>query len=321
MRRALTLLLLAALPAIPARTEAGLFGRRLRVTDEPSREEPRREEAKPKPAEEPEDPFAPAKPRPEGEKPSPEGRPAREKQEGEPPREDGKVRIRPIEMAKPEKDVPTEARMEFRLSRIDKPLAPETSALFREGWSAVLSQYAKVDGRLERLPGAPLPMRLTLRQDLGEGRWLANASWNNPGVLAWCRPGPNESQVVVVLDAPGQPGDRRSVSALRIGLVEASFVAQIPPAEGRRVTVRRQAFVETAPLADDEATRRAFQQAVESGQELRALVVQERDCRPCGGLGYVRRKVPGRIQDARDPCPGNCDHGRRKVGLELSFKP
>lgn len=326
MAQSTLLACVALLMAAESPAGGGLFGRRLRVSDEP----PRRESASPtdegqaRPSrEEPADPFAspkadkPDKPSNErGERPS--------RNEGEDPgepQEDGRVRIRPIELAKADKDLPVDTRMDFRLSRIDRPLSPETSALFREGWTAFRQQHARVEGAFERLPGAPLALSLSLRQDLGEGRWLADAAWTNTGALAWCRQGPNTGQVVVVLDATGRPGERREVSALRIGLVEASFLATIPPAEGRRVRLRRQAFVETAPLADDEPTRQAFQQAVASGKVLRAVVVQERDCRSCGGVGYLRRKIPGKIQDARDPCPGNCERGKRQVGLELTFRP
>lgn len=317
MARMLLAACLSGLLCAEASAGGGLFGRRLRPTEEPPRGESAAvsEDGKSKgPKEEPEDPFAPAKPRPPK-----AGREAPEEKEA--PAEDDRVRIRPIELAKAEKDLPVEARMDFRLSRIDKPLSPETSALFLESWKAFREQHALAEGVFERLPGAPLGLSLALRQDLGEGRWLADADWTNPGALAWCRQGPNSGQVIVVLDAPGRPAERREVTALRIGLVEASFVAAIPPAEGRRVRVRRQAFVETAPLADDEPTRRAFQAAVESGKALRALVAQARDCRSCGGVGYLRRKVPGKIQDARDPCPGGCDRGKREVGLEVTFRP
>ena len=317
MTRHLLVACLAGLVCAEAWAGGGLFGRRLRVVEEPSRGESgaQAEEGKGRPArEEPDDPFSPAKPRESGG----ESESWKEKEE---PAEDGRVRIRPIELAVAEKDLPVETRMDFRLSRIDKPLSPETSARFRQAWKAFREQHARVDGAFERLPGAPLPLSLTLRQDLGEGRWLADAAWTNPGALTWCRQGPNSGQVVVVLDATGRPGERREVAALRIGLVEASFVAAIPPAEGRRVRVRRQAFVETAPLEDDERNRQAFQEAVSAGKPLRTLVAQERDCRSCGGVGYLRRKIPGKIQDARDPCPGGCDRGRREVGLEVTFRP
>lgn len=318
MARTLVVACLACLLASDASAGGGLFGRRLRVTDEapPAEDSRSREESKPRPAakEEPEDPFAPDKPREPGRKEGASG-------EGEGKPEDGGVRIRPIEMAKAEKDLPIDGRMDFRISRIDKPLAAETSALFREAWKAFREQHALADGAFERLPGAPIRLSLSLRQDLGEGRWLADAAWTNLGALAWCKPGDNSGQVIVVLDAPGRPGERREATALRIGLVEASFVADIPPAESRRVRVRRQAFVETAPLPDDEPVRRAFQAAVESGKALRAVVVQERDCRSCGGIGYIRRKVPGKIQDARDPCPAGCDRGKREAGLEVTFRP
>lgn len=315
MSRPLLVAWVACLLASESLAGGGLFGRRLRPTEEAPRTEPRPAESSGRDKasrEEPDDPFAPAKPRESGGQPS-----SRQEEESA----DDRVRIRPIELAKAEKDLPVDTRMDFRLSRIDKPLSAETSVLFREAWKAFREQHSRVDGAFERLPGAPVALALTLRQDLGEGRWLADAAWTNAGALAWCRPGANSGQVIVVLDATGRPGERREVMALRIGLVDASFVAQIPPAEGRRVQVRRQAFVETAPLLDDEPTRQAFQDAVAAGKPLRALVPQVRDCRSCGGVGYIRRRIPGKIQDARDPCPGNCERGKREVGLEVTFRP
>jgi hypothetical protein len=300
-----------ALLTADASAGGGLFGRRLRVTDEPDRAEPAAASREvPRPGtREPEDPFSPSDP----------GR--AQEAEGEKGGDPTRVRIRPVEMAKATQDLPVETRMDFRLSRIDRPLSPETSALFLQAWAAFREQHAFLEGAFERLPGAPIPLTLVLRQDLGEGRWLADGSWNNTGALAWCRPGANTGQVIVVLDAPGVPGERRVTSALRVGLVEATFVAAIPPAEGMRVRVRRQAFVETVPLPDDESTRRAFQEAVAAGKAPVAVVVQRRDCRSCGGVGYLRRRVPGRIQDAHDPCPGACERGKREVGLEVTFRP
>jgi hypothetical protein len=318
MRRVLSLSCLTLLISLETFAGGGLFGRRLRVSEEtpPAQPAPKKSSA-----DEPEDPFAQGRPAQDERKSREHAAPSEGDKGDKPSREDGAVRIRPIEFAQAERDLPVDSRMEFRLSRIDKPLSTETSALFQTAWVSFRKQHILVEGSFERLPGAPLPLRVTLRQDLGDGRWLVDASWSNSGALAWCAPGANKAQAVVVLDAPGNPGEQRAISALRIGLVEASFVSLIPPAEGHRVRVRRQAFVESSPLPDDEVTRAAFQSAVAAGRNLKALVVQEQDCRSCGGVGYIRRKIPGKIQDARDPCPGNCERGHRQVGLEVTFRP
>lgn len=302
----------------PAEARDSLFGRRVRdggqsaETTPASPEKPAAEESRRKPAE----PDAFGKPdashqdrqRAEG-----------DKSDKEAPRDEG-VRIRPVTM---DDGVAPKERVDFRLSRIDKPLSHETSAVFREAWASFRRQNSLKDGVFTRVPQVPYSLRAKLLQDLGDGRWLVDAEWVNPGLYSWCPAGANADKAVLVLAAgEGKPGATVEVNAAHIGLVELRFDCEVPPAAGRRVTIRRHAFASVPILPDDEATRALFQQAVAAGRApVAAVIAQERECKVCGGIGYVRRPVPGRIQDERDPCPGGCEKGDRWVPVLVNFKP
>lgn len=235
------------------------------------------------------------------------------------PKDEG-VRIRPVTM---DDGVEPKERMDFQLSRIDRPLARETGAIFREAWAAFRLQNSLKDGVFTRVRQAPSSLKAKLLQDLGEGRWLVDAEWSNPGLYSWCPAGANADKAVLVLAAgEGKVGEVVEVNAAHVGLVELRFDCEIPPAAGRRVTIRRHAFASVPVLPDDEATRAAFQQAVATDKApVSVVITQVRECKVCGGLGYVRRPVPGRIQDERDPCPAGCEKGDRRVPVLVTFKP
>lgn len=239
----------------------------------------------------------------------------------EPQVPDEGVIIRPVKM---DEGVAPRDRQDFQLSRIDKPLARETSAAFREAWAIFRSQNQLADtGGFARIPQAPARLKAKLLQDLGEGRWFVEAEWDNAGQFAWCQAGDNADKAVLVLGSePAKAGDTVEVNATHVGLVELRFDCSVEPAVGRRITVRRHAFLATTPLPDDEATRTRFQQAVAAAKSpVEVVLPQVRDCKSCGGVGYIRRPVPGRIQDAHDPCPEACDHGHQRVPVLVTFKP
>lgn len=333
-RRPVIWMLLACLVGAELAGQTTLFGRRTRGLDTesgrtespmPGPEEPAAP-AKPAPAKEPDDPFA----APSG-KPDKEGKDGKrgdkDKRDKDGKRDDDKepdqgVRIRPVKLAEPARDLPVAETVEFRLSRVDKPLARETGAMFRQAWAAFRAQHRRVDDGFERLPGVTFSLRATFLQDLGEGRWLVDAAWNNPGHHAWCAPGAHATQAIVVLaDPAAKPAAPAALTVTLVGLVDARFDCAVPPAAGRRITLRRHAFLETPPLPDDAATREAFRAAVARGDKLHVVVAVERDCKACNGLGFIRRPVPGKIQDARDPCPAGCQGGSRRTATRLNFAP
>lgn len=245
-----------------------------------------------------------------------------EKSKDEPaPAEDVGVIIRPVKL---DEGIAPKERLDFQLSRIDRPLARETTAAFREAWTAFRSQNRLSDsGDFVRSPQAPAPLKAKLLQDLGDGRWFVDAEWSNAGQFSWCQAGANADKAVLVLGpAEAKVGDAVSLHAVHAGLVELRFDCAVEPAAGRRITIRRHAFLAAQPLPDDEATRARFQQAVAAGKPaVEAVVVQVRDCKACGGVGYIRRPVPGKIQDAHDPCPEACERGRQRVPVLVTFKP
>jgi len=332
------LVLLACAVTSPGRDS--LFGRRATAQDlapAPEQAEPQPKPAQPtQPAEAPGE-AADAKVGGGNDKPAPEEKPA-EKDEG--------VVIKPVKL---DAGIEVKERKDFSLSRIDKPLAHETSANFQAAWwhfraqnqlvddgsgrkvfrripQPVMPGYPDADPKGSAISGSPLAVVL-LEQDLGEGRWLAQAKWSNHGMGDWCPPGDNADKVIVLL-AEGEGrviGDRRQlvgVNFVHVGLVEARFDCKVPPADGKRITIRRHAFLAQPSLPDDDATRTAFQEAVAEGRyPAQVVVFQLRDCKVCGGVGYLRRSVPGRIQDERDPCTGGCSGGEKWVPVLLTFKP
>jgi len=218
-------------------------------------------------------------------------------------------------------------KVDFQLSRVDKPLAKETSTLFRDAWAAFRAQNQIVaDGDSKHFVRAPITiheLKAKLLQDLGDARWLVDAEWNNPGPMTWCPAGVSTDKAILVLnEGQGVIGETLTLTVAHVGLVQARFDSKVAPAAGRRITIRRHAFATLTSLQEDEATRELFQKSVAAGSPaVEAVVLINRDCKTCGALGYVRRSIPGKIQDARDPCPDKCDHGKLSVPVLLTFKP
>ncbi len=342
-RAAVVLLLVAIVAGLPAQSSS-LFGRRAGALDtEPPGAAMPPPEAPEKGKAEPDDPFA----SPGAGQPASEPRPREDgDRRGDRPRQDDRekekdggraeggdsgpdagVRIRPVEAAPPGAVVAE--RLDFRLANIGKPYAKlETAGAFSRAWLAFRHQHRLVDGKLERLPGRPLFLKGRLLQDLGEGRWLMGdvqlESQFPPGdpFLKGAAGRQQPSQAIVVLaDGRGAEGLVVTLPAIPVGKVDVRFDCKVPPAEGRRVTLRRRAFVESPVLPDDEASREAFRQAVAAGAALGVVLPERRDCRPCNGLGFIRRPVPGRIQDARDDCGACGASGQVTADVEYRFRP
>ena len=327
------LAVIAALAAaeLPAQATS-LFGRRASALEtEPAR--PSQPQGQGKADAEPDDPFAPKPEVPEAAKPKPAepddpfdaggaGDAATPKPK---PEADVGVRIRPVEVRALSPDGWARESVDFRISSIGHPLAKvETPARFAAAWQAFRQQHRRAGEGFERLPTRPEAVRCRLLQDLGEGRWLVGdtrvelpATASEPARAA----APGFQAVLVLADGRGKVGEAVAVAALRVGTFDLRFDCEVPPAAGRRITLRRIGYVESPVLPDDEPTREAFRKAVASGAALAAVFPVERDCRACNGLGYLRRRVPGKIQDARDPCATCGSDGKVTPDVEHRFRP
>lgn len=332
-RVGLALLLVALAGSLPA--QSSLFGRRASALDtEPPGAAMPEPEPQDKDKAEPEDPFA--KPSGEGDKDKPrrkdwekgkEGQGDRRNRDGDAEPDTG-VRVRPVEIAGASLDAGVAERLDFRLSNLGKPYAKlETAAAFARAWHAFRHQHRLVGGKFEQLPGRPRFLKGKLLQDLGQGRWLmgdVQLDSQFPPSEGFLKGGAGRQQpgqaVVVLADGRGAPGESLILTVLPVGTVDVRFDCKVPPAEGRRVTLRRPAHVEAPVLPDDEATREAFRAAVASGG-LVAVLPEARDCRACGGLGFVRRPVPGKIQDARDACRSCAETGKVTADVAYRFRP
>ena len=345
-RAGLALLLLALAAALPA--QSSLFGRRASALDTeppgavmPEPESPDKGKAEPddpfakptKPAE-PDDPFA--KPAEGGEKEKSRRKDREKRKDGQGDRHKGDgaaepdtgVRVRPVDVASTSLDAGVAERIDFRLANLGKPYAKvETAAAFARAWHAFRHQHRLVDGKFEPLPGRPRFLKGKLLQDLGQGRWLmgeVQLDSQFPPSEAFLKGGAGRQQpsqsVVVLADGRGSPGETLILPVLPVGTVDVRFDCKVPPAEGRRVTLRRPAHVEAPVLPDDEATREAFRAAV-GAVGLIAVLPEARDCRACGGLGFVRRPVPGKIQDARDACQACAETGKVTSDIAYRFRP
>ncbi len=254
-----------------------------------------------------------------------------------------------IKLVKLDAGIEVGERKDFSLSRIDKPLAHEKSADFQDAWRNFRAQNRLVDDgsgrkvfrRIQQpvilgcpdfegplvISGAGWPS-VTLEQDLGDGRWLAQAKWTNHGLGDWCQRGDNMDKVIITL-TEGQSrvvGDKRmlpgGMNLVHVGLVEARFDCKVPPADGERITIRRHAFLAQPSLPDDETTRTLFRQAVSEGKyPVQAVVCQFRYCKVCGGVGHMRRWVPGKRQSESESCTGGCRSGELWVPVPLTFTP
>lgn len=266
--------------------------------------------AKPAMADKPAE-AAPAKPATEAE--------MKKADEKDPKAEDpDQVTITPFRPAK----LPTakESRT-FHLAKLNKPLAFETTRELQRLFSAFASQHIldATSGDFSKAPGAVTAIAYTVVQDLGENRFLAKGNWpalNGDPLLEG-----KDSLVVLLLDKPAEVGAVGRCTGLHVGMVALGFTAKFAPLEGKKLTLRREAFLQCAPVDESAAALQKFVEAINRGAELSVVTTERITCKNCGGLGFTREAQKGKIEDKRTPCK-ECDGGG-KVPLvtETKFAP
>jgi hypothetical protein len=210
----------------------------------------------------------------------------------------------------------------FQLSKMNRLGSTETTKELQRLYSAFATQSI-VDGSpagSSKAMGYVTTITYSVLQDLGDNRYLAKA--------AWPAAGPNEvlaagvdTMALLLLEKPAKAGDTGSIKGMHVGTVAVLFTPEFAPLKGRRLTLRREAFVECATLEDSPAGLQRFVEAIAAGAELSATTNETIPCKKCGGLGFTREAQKGQLVDKRIPCADCASTGKQIISVETKFVP
>ncbi len=210
----------------------------------------------------------------------------------------------------------------FQLSKINRLGATETTKELQRLYAAFATQSI-VDGSpagSSKALGYLTTVTYSVLQDLGDNRYLAKA--------AWPAAGPNEAlaagvdtMALLLLEKPAKVGDTGNITGMHVGTVAVLFTPEFAPLKGRRLTLRREAFVECKTLEDSPAGLQRFVEAILAGAELSATTNETVPCKKCGGLGFTREAQKGQLVDKRIPCADCASTGKLIISVETKFVP
>jgi hypothetical protein len=209
----------------------------------------------------------------------------------------------------------------FQLSKINKLGFTETTKELQRLYSAFATQRI-IDGSpsgSSKATGYLATVNYALVQDLGDNRFLAKAAWPAAGPNDILAAGA-DTMAVLLLDKPAKVGDAGKITGMHVGTVALLFTATYPPLVGKRLTLRREAFVECATLEDSQTGLQKFVEAVNAGAEMSATTNEQITCKKCGGLGFTREAEKGKLLDKRIPC-AECVSGKVIISVETKFAP
>lgn len=210
----------------------------------------------------------------------------------------------------------------FQLSKVNKLGFTETSKELQRLYSAFAVQRI-VDGSpagSSKATGYVTEVNYTLVQDLGDNRFLAKAAWPAAGPNDALAAGA-DTMAILLLEKPAKVGDTGKVKGMHVGTVALLFTAGYAPLVGKRLTLRREAFVECASLDDSPAGLQKFIEAVNGGAEMTVTTNEQITCKKCGGLGFTREAQKGQLLDKRVPCADCISSGKVNVSVETKFVP
>lgn len=206
----------------------------------------------------------------------------------------------------------------FSMARLNRPLAYETTRELQRLFTAFIQQHVQ-DAAGQELVPAPGPvttLEYVVQQDLGDGRLLVKADWvaSGDGLL----PAATEAYAVLMPEKPKAVGDKGQSVVTGVGMVSVRFTPTFAPLAGRRLTLRREAFIECSLIPDTVASQQKFMDLVKSGAELSVITAEKFPCKTCGGLGFTREAQKGKLDDKRIPCT-SCESGKVTVRIETKF--
>jgi hypothetical protein len=209
----------------------------------------------------------------------------------------------------------------FQLSKVNKLGFTETSKELQRLYSAFATQRI-IDGSpsgSSKATGYLATVNYALVQDLGDNRFLAKAAWPAAGPNDVLAAGA-DTMAVLLLDKPAKVGETGKITGMHVGTVALLFTATYSPLVGKRLTLRREAFVECATLEDSPSGLQKFVEAVIAGAEMSATTNEQFSCKKCGGLGFTREAEKGKLLDKRIPC-AECVSGKVIISVETKFVP
>lgn len=208
----------------------------------------------------------------------------------------------------------------FSLAKLNRPLAYETTRELQRLYAAFIQQHVQDAGSQTpaRAPGPITSVEYVVQQDLGEGRLLVKANWaaSADGLL----PAGADAYAVLMPEQPRAVGDKGQAVVTNVGQVSVRFKPTFAPLAGRRLTLRREAFIECTLIPDSVAGQQKFMDLIRSGAELSVVTAEKSPCRTCGGLGFTREAQKGKLDDKRIPCTA-CEAGKVTVRIETKFTP
>ncbi len=214
---------------------------------------------------------------------------------------------------------PKETRA-FSLAKLNRPLAYETTRELQRLHSAYVQQHVLETGGAShvRAPGPLTTLEYVVQQDLGDGRFLVKANWlaSSDGLL----PAGTDAYAVLMPEKPKAAGDTGQAFVTNVGQVAVRFTPTFAPLVGRRLTLRREAFIECQAIPGNAAGMQQFMDLIRSGAELSVVTAEKFPCKTCGGLGFTREAQKGKLEDRRNPCTV-CESGKVTVRIETKFTP
>jgi hypothetical protein len=210
----------------------------------------------------------------------------------------------------------------FQLSKLNRLGSTETTKELQRLYSAFATQSI-IDGSpagSSKAVGYVTTVTYAILQDLGDNRYVAKA--------AWPAAGPNEAlaagvdtMALLLLEKPAKVGDTGKITGMHVGTVAVLFTPDFAPLKGRRLTLRREAFLECVTLEESPAGLQRFVEAINAGAELSATTNETSPCKKCGGLGFTREAQKGQLVDKRIPCADCASTGKQIISVETKFVP
>jgi hypothetical protein len=209
----------------------------------------------------------------------------------------------------------------FQLSKMNRLGSTETTNELKRLYSAYASQNI-VDGSTtgsSKAVGYVTLVTYSILQDLGDNRYLAKAAWPAAGPNETLEAGV-DTMALLLLQKPAKVGDTGKITGMHVGTVAVLFTPDFAPIKGRRLTLRREAFIQCDTLEATSEGLKRFEEKILSGAEVSVTTEEQIACKKCGGFGKIRETQKLQLLDKLTPC-ADCVKGKVTISVETKFVP